>query len=150
MLSAGAAFADDWNRDGVDDGYQYQQAGVRGCGPRPAYAPQGQTFSQGRYELQTVQTWVPGTQQQVYVPGQCSGRGHGHHGRGRWQQRCTPGYYQTVATAGRYVTQQQWVWVASYAPPPPPPRHDRRVAFGLGGVGAQWSGPHGAVSVSVY
>jgi hypothetical protein len=67
------------------------------------YRPDNQ--SNGRYELRTTQVWVPGVQQQVWVPERC-------YGRGNWGRTCTPGYYRTVETAGHYENQQQWVWVA--------------------------------------
>lgn len=75
----------------------------RGC-HRPVAPPPQYTQQQGRYELQNVQRWVPGTSQQVWVPGEC--RMHR-----RWQ-RCSPGYYRTVWTQGHYETTQEWVWVA--------------------------------------
>ena len=81
------------------------------CGPRPTYAPQGQSWNQGQYQLQTTQVWVPGQQTQVYVPGQCYQRGP--------FQMCSPGSYQTVVDQGHYVNEQTWVWVdSSYQPRP--------------------------------
>ena len=77
---------------------------------------------QGEYQLQTVQTWVPGTQQQVYVPPgpEC------YNDRFRL---CT-GAYQTVVTQGHYENRQQWVWVANEYQP----RRDRE-EYGLSGDG---------------
>lgn len=72
------------------------------CGPRPA--PRA---APGQWELQTTQQYVPGVTQQVWVAGQCTG-----NPRKPWKQRCTPGRYVTTQTAGRYETQQRWVWVA--------------------------------------
>ncbi|MFT3710620.1 MAG: hypothetical protein QM817_23595 [Archangium sp.] len=124
VLGAQVSRADDWNGDGWDDhpAVPVQQQGQAPCGPRPTYAPQGQTFNNGHYELQNVQRWVPGQQQQVWVQGQCysnnngNGRGWGrrHHRFGNNQQTtCTQGYYRTVWSPGRYETTQQWVWVAN-------------------------------------
>jgi hypothetical protein len=122
-VGAQVARADDWET-GYDEYTGYVdpwgehpavpvQQGHAPCGPRPGYAPQGQTFQTGHYELQNVQRWVPGQQQQVWVPGQCFGKKrHGRHHR--WGARvCTEGAYQTVWTPGRYETRQEWVWVAS-------------------------------------
>lgn len=159
-VGAQVARADDWNRDGVDDAYQYGQndqygqyqydqynhgavpvqQGARSCGPRPTYAPAGQTFNTGRYELQNVQRWVPGQQTQVWVPGQCSTRRHGRGG-GWHHQRCTQGYYQSVWTPGRYETRQEWVWVSVGNPPPRP-------YYGTAGIKVQ--NGSGSFSVSVY
>lgn len=81
------------------------------CGPMPTYAPQGQSYNQGQYQLQSTQVWVPGEQHQVWVAGQCY-----QHGP---FQACTEGYYQTVVTEGSYVSQDHWVWVPNpYQPRP--------------------------------
>ena len=61
----------------------------------------------GRYELRSVQQWVPGQVTQVYVPGVCRSSPSGFArfcSEGRYETRQGPGYYQTV---------QQWVWVPS-------------------------------------
>lgn len=66
---------------------------------QPTSAPQGQ------YQLQTVQTWVPGPQQQVYVPpGPECFADRFHLCMGSWRM---------VATQGHYENTQQWVWVAN-------------------------------------
>lgn len=154
-VGAQVARADDWNGDGVDDAYQYndsynhgavpvQQQGQPSCGPRPTYAPQGQTFNTGRYELQNVQRWVPGQQMQVWVPGQCysnnrrNGRGGGWHNRNN--NRCTQGYYTTQWTPGRYETRQEWVWVSAGNAPRPY----------YGGAGIKVQNGAGSFSMSVY
>lgn len=131
-------------------------AHAQDCGPQPNYAPMGQSFQTGHYELQSVQQWVPGGQQQVWVNGTCDDRGRGR-GRGRWgrgggrgggwNQQCTQGYYRTVYSAGHYVTQQQWVWVAYRSPPPAPPRP--QYGYGPRG-GVTFQGRNGHVAVSVY
>lgn len=59
----------------------------------------------GRYEMRSVQQWVPGQVTQVYVPGVCRSSPSGFArfcSEGRYETRQGPGYYQTV---------QQWVWV---------------------------------------
>lgn len=89
------------------------------CGPRPTMAPNGQSFQQGRYELQNRQVWVPGQPQQVWVAGSCEqGGGYGGHHHRRWRS-CQPGAWRTVYSEGHYETTQQWVWVASVPPPNP-------------------------------
>ncbi len=131
-----------------------QVASAQDCGPQPSYAPAGQNFQSGRYELQTVQQWVPGGQQQVWVEGTCQqGGGRGRWGRGggrQWQQRCTQGSYRTVYTAGHYETRQTWVWVAhQYAPPPPRQYNPYQNSYGPRG-GVRVRGGNGHVAVSVY
>ena len=93
MVGATAARADDCDDD------------------EPTYAPQGQSWNQGQYQLQTTQTWVPGQPQQIWVPGAC--RQYGSF------QQCAPGSYQMVATEGHYENRQTWVWVASSYQPRP-------------------------------
>ncbi len=122
----------------------------RGCGPRPEYAPRGQQQAQGRYELQAVQQWVPGAQQEVWVPGQCYGE---RHHRNRYQQRCTEGSYQVVSTAGHYETTQQWVWVASgYVPQQQyaQPQYQDPYQPQYSGAGFQVQSDDGQFSLSVY
>ncbi len=69
--------------------------------PQPP-APQGQ---QGRYELKSVQQWVPGRYEQVWVP-------QDYNCRPRWgSPNCTGGYYNQQWVEGHYETVQQWVWV---------------------------------------
>ena len=139
-VGAQVARADDF--DGYGHGARPVD-GRPGCGPRPTYAPQGQDFQQGRYELQSQQVWVPGGQQQVWVEGQCWGGGRRHHGRGA--QRCSPGHYEVVSTPGHYETSQQWVWVAS--PQQHHRRYGRRQQYG---AGFSVQGANGTFSMSVY
>lgn len=61
----------------------------------------------GRYELRTTQRWVEGYYTQVFMPGQC----FGHVVR-----VCSPGHYMQSWVPGRYVTDQQWVWVENRRP----------------------------------
>ena len=143
-VTAGAQVARaDWNGYDDHDAVPVQPQGGRNCGPRPPYAPRGQTFQHGRYELQNVQTWVPDQQQQVWVEGQCSNSGRGR-GRHPWRTNCSPGYYRTMWTAGHYETTQQWVWVSSQ----PQPRPYYGAYQGTAGIKVQ--GTNGSFSMTVY
>ncbi|XXF78729.1 hypothetical protein P2318_02935 [Myxococcaceae bacterium GXIMD 01537] len=86
-------------------------------GPMPRPPPR----QHGRYEMQTVQRFVPGRYEQVWVPEQCDYR---HRRRA---VRCSGGYYEQQWVPGRYETVQEWVWV-----PAPRPRY-----------GGGWSSPAG-------
>jgi hypothetical protein len=66
--------------------------------------PPPPAHERGRYELQTVQRWVPGHSERVWVPEQCR--------TGRWgRSHCQAGYYEQQWVAGRYEQLQEWVWV---------------------------------------
>lgn len=86
-------------------------ARAQDCGPQPQYAPAGQNWNSGSYQLQTTQVWVPGTTMQVWTQGNCRQLVGPFGG---YVQHCTPGYYRTVVTAGHYENRQNWVWVANY------------------------------------
>lgn len=117
MVGATVARADDFHGAAP-------AVGARGCA-----TSHGQPQQQGgRYELQTVQTWVPGQVTQVWVEGRCVTKRHGRHGRFE-HTRCLPGRYENVTTPGHYEAQQQWVWVA-YTPPVRP----------VATYGATWNG----------
>lgn len=121
-LAPGMALAD---HDDDDDG---RRGGIRfgahvhssSCNHGPA--PAGRPSQAGQYELQTVKQWVPGRQEQVWVPERCVEK-HKRHGR---QIKCKGGYYDQRWIAGYYTTTEQWVWVPAYhhhrrqAPPAPP------------------------------
>jgi hypothetical protein len=81
--------------------------------PPPAQPPRSQwPRQQGRYELQTVQRWVEGRYEQVWVEQTCKYKPRRNRTKcegGYYEQRWVPGYYQTV---------QEWVWV--------PARHGHR------------------------
>lgn len=81
--------------------------------PRPP--PSGE----GRYELRTVQHWVEGHYEQVWVPERCRYKRNG-------QMKCRSGFYEERYVPGRYESVQQWVWVPApvrrYDLPPRPPR----------------------------
>lgn len=112
------------------------------CGPRPTYAPQGQSWNHGQYQLQTTQVWVPGQEQQVWVPGSCRQFGYIQH--------CTQGYYRSFVTAGRYENQQTWVWVANsydYGRGRQYGRYDNNRNGRGNGWGNRRHGRHGAVPI---
>ena len=92
---------------------------VQDFGPRyeptyPQYTPQ----QPGHYELRAVSQWIPGSVQQVFVPGSCWGR------RRWWRRICGPAQYERRWTPGHYQTVRQWIWVANAAPVAPPPDQD--------------------------
>lgn len=125
LLLGSTAMADDnqfqpqWNDNGTEvqaQGYSggYDQAyrapvqvhvhtGACRHGPQPT-PPQQQ---QGRYELRTVQQWVPGRYEQVWVPEQC------HYKPRRGVTKCRGGYYDQRWVEGHYENVEQWVWVPS-------------------------------------
>lgn len=78
-----------------------------GCGHA---VPAGQPANPGRYELRTVQRWVPGHYEEVWVPERCQPRGRHFH------MKCRGGYYDRRWEPGRYETVQDWVWVPAYRP----------------------------------
>src|SRR5690242_21822298 len=87
----------------------------------PVAPPPGQPVVGGHYEWRTVNEWVPGSYQQVYVPGRCHVRA--------WRSWCRPGFYRTEWNPGHYAPVNQQVWVADawQNPGPIPPHrwHDR-------------------------
>lgn len=98
------------------------------CGHRP---PPGQPSQSGRYELRSVQRWVVGQYQEVWVPQRCEWRGprHRHHPVHSHHLKCRGGYYQRRWTPGYYQTVQEWVWV----PYPQPQYAPSGYGLGLGG-----------------
>jgi hypothetical protein len=91
------------------DGDDARTRRYQGCrGPNCDYGPMPRPVdSRGRYELQTVERWVPARYEQVWVPEQCVNRGR--HGR---YVRCTPGYYDQQYVPGGYQAVTEWVWVS--------------------------------------
>lgn len=87
------------DRDRRHDHGWYQRDTGDNCG----YQGPHRHERNGRYELQSVQKWVPGSYQNVWVPHQCSGS---HFGR-----RCHGGYYTQQWQQGYYTTVQEWVFV---------------------------------------
>jgi hypothetical protein len=117
VLAPLAAFAEHDATPNYDANYDanYDVQGVN----RPVERPMPPTHSgQGRYELRTMQRWVEGQWQQVWVPEQCVTRQRGWKTR----VRCQPGYYDSRWTPGHYVTAQQWVWIPYNHPPAPYPQ----------------------------
>lgn len=94
-----------------DQQYQqpaYQQPGIAVGEPHP-YDRDGDR--RGRYELRTIQRWVPGQYQQVWVPEQCTTR---YMQRGWYRAAanvCVPGHYDQQWQPGHSESAQQWVWV---------------------------------------
>jgi hypothetical protein len=89
----------------------------------------------GRYELRSVQKWIPGSYSQVWVPQTC-------HERGRHHRRtvCRGGFYDKQWVAGHYETVQDWVWV-KYDRPHRRHRHQRdQVSVQLPGFGVTFAG----------
>jgi hypothetical protein len=95
----------------VGDSRAEQHFHTGGCyhpAPTPPQAepPRSQwPRQQGRYELQTVQKWVEGRYEQVWVEQTCRYKPRHHRTKcqgGYYEQRWGPGYYQPV---------QEWVWV---------------------------------------
>jgi hypothetical protein len=58
----------------------------------------------GRYELQTVHTEVPGHYERVWVEEQCVRTR-------RYVRACEPGHYEQRWVPGYTQTSQQWVWI---------------------------------------
>ena len=124
LLPATADAGDRHRRDREDrrPGIEVRVGNRRSLPPRPAPRPHG------RYELHTVDVWVPGYSEQVWQEGHCK-----EHRRGKWR-KCTDGHYVTRHVPGYYEQQQDWVWVPAHvheAPvvvyPPAPVGWDVRV-----------------------
>ncbi|MFP2962212.1 hypothetical protein ACLEPN_31635 [Myxococcus sp. 1LA] len=77
----------------------------------PGPAPVAPRNARGRYELQTVNRWVQGRYERVWVPEVCSERGN----RRARVTRCTGGFYEQRWIPARYEPVQEWVWV-TFAP----------------------------------
>lgn len=106
-----------WHDDDRDERYDDDDRYARGvevhvhthrCSHGPV--PAGQPTREGRYELRTVQRWVPGYYEDVYVPERCKTR-ENHHRR---VTKCHKGGYEKRWVEGRYEDVQQWVWVPAY------------------------------------
>jgi hypothetical protein len=57
----------------------------------------------GHYEQRTVDQWVPGSYQQLFVPGGCR--------QEYWRNVCWPGHYDQRWMPGHYEEVSQQVWV---------------------------------------
>jgi hypothetical protein len=73
-------------------------------GPAPLPPPQ----ARGRYELQTVNRYVEGRTERVWVPEVCKER-YRRHSR---VTKCRGGYYEERWVPARYEQVQEWVWVS--------------------------------------
>jgi hypothetical protein len=123
LLAPVAAQADDsqWGRHDASPVGQPSQGGQHlhtgGCyhpapTPPPAHPPRSHRPRQsGGYELQTVQKFVPGHYEQVWVEQNCRYRPRRNVTKcegGHYEQRWVEGYYQSV---------QEWVWVPRHRGP---------------------------------
>ncbi|PTL83081.1 hypothetical protein [Vitiosangium sp. GDMCC 1.1324] len=116
LLAPVAAKADDLRWGGRHDaspvgvdvrGGQYTHNGGRyhpAPTPPPARPSRGRG-QDGRYEFQTVQKWVPGHYEQVWVEQNCRYKPRRH------ETRCSGGYYDQRWVEGYYQPVQEWVWV---------------------------------------
>ena len=98
-----AAFADH-DRDFDRDRPSYEEG-------RERYRSEGawrNDGNAGRYEVRTVQQWVPGRYEQIWVGQQC----WTHPSRWRGEVvRCRPGFYDNRWMPGHYQMVQTQVWV---------------------------------------
>jgi len=119
LFGAGAASADERGRHGRrDDDRHDRRPGlvsvhVHGAGCR--HAPEPASRPDGRYELRTVQSWVPGHHERVWVPEVC----HTKHKKHSRRTVCRDGYYDERYVEGYYQQVEEWVWV----PAPQRPHH---------------------------
>lgn len=102
----------DSDRDGIPDAKDRREWTHRDSPPRPQHRPGG------RYELRTVQRWVDGREDRVFVAERCwvkekPGRRHGNRHR-RTKTICEPAHYESRWVPGHYVSTQQWVWVSRF------------------------------------
>jgi hypothetical protein len=116
FLAPVAARADDsWGRHDASPVGQQSHGGQHlhtgGCyhpapPPPPAQPPRSdRPRHSGRYELQTVQRFVPGHYEQVWVERECRYRPR------RNVTKCEGGYYEERWVEGYYQQVQEWVWV---------------------------------------
>lgn len=96
---------DDRNHGG---GNGYVEVHVHGASCHHGPAPRPPPQARGRYELQTVNRYVDGRYERVWVPEVCKER---HHRRGH-VTKCKGGYYDQRWVPGHYEPVQEWVWVS--------------------------------------
>ena len=119
LFSAGAANAGDRRDHRRDDdrrGGRPSLISVHVHGPGCHHAPEPVSRPGGRYELRTVQNWVPGHHERVWVPEVC----HTKHRKHSRKTVCRDGYYDERWVEGYYQQAEEWVWVPA---PQPPHRH---------------------------
>jgi hypothetical protein len=115
LFSAGAAHADDDRRDHRrGERPSLINVHVHGAGCRHDTEPVSRPG--GRYELRTVQSWVPGHHERVWVPEVC----HTKHKKHSRRTVCRDGYYDERWVEGYYRQAEEWVWVPA---PERPHRH---------------------------
>ncbi|MCE9670931.1 hypothetical protein LY474_24280 [Myxococcus stipitatus] len=95
--------------DRRDNHRDYYEAHVHTRDCHHAPAPRPPPRAQGRYELQTVNRWVEGRYERVWVPEVCTEQRRGRHGR---VTRCTEGHFEQRWVPGRYERATEWVWVS--------------------------------------
>ncbi|ABF91255.1 hypothetical protein MXAN_6880 [Myxococcus xanthus DK 1622] len=100
-------FSQQHRHDGRGGNFGVHVDARRHPGPAPLPPP----HARGRYELQTVNRWVQGRYEQVWVPEVCRERNN----RRSRVTRCTGGFYEQRWVPARYEPVQEWVWV-TYAP----------------------------------
>lgn len=93
----------------------YQEAPAYQTARPPMPRDYGRRRGHGRYELRTVQQWVAGRYQQVWVPEQCSMRERQHGWVRTTGSVCIPAHYGQQWTPAHYESVQQWVWVSNGA-----------------------------------
>ncbi|MCP3139827.1 hypothetical protein [Pyxidicoccus xibeiensis] len=93
---------------GGGNGYGHVEVHVHRDDCRHGPAPLPPPRARGRYELQTVNRWVEGRHERVWVPEVCEER---HRRRSR-VTRCTGGFYENRWVPARYEQVQEWVWVS--------------------------------------
>lgn len=122
LLAPVAAKADDFRGGGQHDASPVGEDFRAGQHPHGAYHPlpappppqpprSRWPSQQGRYELQTVQKWVPGHYEQVWVERDCKYKPRRH------ETRCKGGYYDQRWVEGFYQPVQEWVWVPGHRGP---------------------------------
>ncbi|MFP2912657.1 hypothetical protein ACLESD_48135 [Pyxidicoccus sp. 3LFB2] len=99
----------DDRRDHHDDrrGGGYVEVHVHGDACRHGPAPLPPPKARGRYELQTVNRYVEGRHERVWVPEVCKER----HNRRSRVTKCTGGFYEQRWVPARYEQVQEWVWI---------------------------------------
>jgi hypothetical protein len=116
LLAPAAARADDF-RGGQHDAspvgtsvrYGHTGGDYRPAPPPPPQPPRSRgPRDSGRYELRTVQKWVPGHYEKVWVEETCKYKPR------RDRVKCEGGYYEQRWVEGYNQSVQEWVWVPSH------------------------------------